>query len=74
MPACDSSVRDPAGHGSLTSSGLTCSFAVVIVERWNGAAVLRLFVLRERVSERASCVASTNAGSRHDPSSLPVLR
>lgn len=48
-------------------------FRCVIVERWNGAAVLRLVVLRGRVSERALCVASTHAGSRHDPSSLPVM-
>lgn len=47
MPACASSACDAAGHGSLTSSGLTCSFAVVIVEHCNGTTVSRPVVLRD---------------------------
>jgi len=39
-------------------------FRRVIVERWNGAAVLRLVVLRRRVSERALCVGSEDIGRR----------
>lgn len=45
--------------------------AVVIVEHCNVAALLCLVVVREGVFERALCVASTLAGSRPDPRSLP---
>jgi hypothetical protein len=48
MPACASSVCDPAGHGSRDLERADALFRCVIVERWNGAAVLRLVVVRGR--------------------------